>query len=145
MSPQVWAGHCDPELGRRRLRPGAAWNLVRSRREGRLHFLSGRGPRAVVVPYATTDTAVVIELPAYNDALPYLEGSVVDVEVSDQDDDGRQWSVQVSGCPRPTSTDPSQSDVIRQWPSALSSRRFLIHADQVNGTITDDADPNTAR
>lgn len=136
----------DPALRRRRLGRRDAWRLMRGHQEGRLHFLSGRGPRSVVVPYATTDTAVVIELPAYNDALPYLEGRVVSIEVSDHDPDGHQWSVEISGLSRPTPSDPGDeevSDVIRQWPSALVSRRFLIPTDHVSGSISGDLSPAT--
>ena len=56
-----------------------AW--LSSHDEGRLSYLSGRGPRSVVVLYELANDEVVMRLPDYHDAAHYAPGTEVRLDV----------------------------------------------------------------
>ena len=49
---------------------------------GTVGYLTGRGPRAVVVNYAVTDDQVVFRLPEYNEICQYAPGREITLNVS---------------------------------------------------------------
>jgi hypothetical protein len=63
-----------------------AW--LASHDEGRLSYLSGRGPRSVVVLYTLADKQIVMRLPDYHDAAHYAPGTDVRLDVEGVTDAG---------------------------------------------------------
>jgi hypothetical protein len=71
-----------------------AW--LSSHDEGRLSYLSGRGPRSVVVLYSLADRHIVMRLPDYHDAAHYAPGAEVHLDVEGVGEAGRD-AVRVVG------------------------------------------------
>ena len=63
---------------------------------GRLSYLSGRGPRSVVVLYELADDEIVMRLPDYHDAAHYAPGAEVRLDVEGVGNAGRN-AVRVAG------------------------------------------------
>ena len=63
---------------------------------GRLSYLSGRGPRSVVVLYELADDEIVMRLPDYHDAAHYAPGAEVRLDVEGVGNAGRD-AVRVVG------------------------------------------------
>src|SRR5687768_92399 len=70
---------------RRQLTERECRNWRSSHREGRLGYVTGRGPRAVVVNYAMTDEQIVLRLPDYSEIAQYSLGEEVTLEVDGQE------------------------------------------------------------
>jgi hypothetical protein len=64
--------------------------------EGRLSYLSGRGPRSVVVLYTLADKQIVMCLPDYHEAAHYAPGTDVQLDVEGVTDAGLD-AVRVTG------------------------------------------------
>lgn len=71
-----------------------AW--LSSHDEGRLGYLSGRGPRSVVVLYELADDEIIMRLPDYHDAAHYAPGAEVRLDVEGVENAGRD-AVRVVG------------------------------------------------
>jgi hypothetical protein len=71
-----------------------AW--LASHDEGRLSYLSGRGPRSVAVLYELANDNVVMRLPDYHDAAHYAPGTDVRLDVEGVTDAGLD-AVRVTG------------------------------------------------
>jgi hypothetical protein len=71
-----------------------AW--LASHDEGRLSYLSGRGPRSVAVLYKLANDNVVMHLPDYHDAAHYAPGTNVRLDVEGVTDAGLD-AVRVTG------------------------------------------------
>jgi len=54
---------------------------VEQHHEGRLGYLSGRGPRSVVVSYAVVGDQILVQVPDYNDIAHYAPGARVTLAV----------------------------------------------------------------
>ena len=54
---------------------------VEQHHEGRLGYLSGRGPRSVVVSYTVVGDQVLVQVPDYNDIAQYAPGARVTLAV----------------------------------------------------------------
>ena len=65
----------------RRLSAAECHAWLSSHDEGRLSYLSGRGPRSVVVLYELENDEVVMRLPDYHDAAHYAPGTEVRLDV----------------------------------------------------------------
>jgi nitroimidazol reductase NimA-like FMN-containing flavoprotein (pyridoxamine 5'-phosphate oxidase superfamily) len=50
--------------------------------EGQLAYISGRGPRSLVVSYAVTDDQIFFLVPAYNEITQYVPGKQVAFQVA---------------------------------------------------------------
>jgi hypothetical protein len=49
--------------------------------EGRLGYVSGRGPRSVVVIYALVDNQILLQVPEYNEITQYAPGAKVSLAI----------------------------------------------------------------
>ena len=54
---------------------------VEQHHEGRLGYLSGRGPRSVVVSYTVVGDQILVQVPDYNDTAQYAPGARVTLAV----------------------------------------------------------------
>jgi hypothetical protein len=79
MSLCTTAGH-RPDAPRP-LTPKECRRWLEEHHEGRLGYLSGRGPRSVVVSYAVADHQILMRVPDYNDIAPYAPGAQVTLAV----------------------------------------------------------------
>ena len=120
-----------------RLSESECWSRLRARRECRLRYLSGRGPRAVVVPYEVAFDGLLVHLPAFNEAAEYVGGREVTMEVDGADASGARWIVEVSG----VGSAVSESVVrqagldrgIEQWPPGIRADYFQVPATVLAG------------
>jgi hypothetical protein len=83
-------------VAQRRLSPNECRAWLSSHDEGRLSYLSGRGPRSVVVLYSLADRHIVMRLPDYHDAAHYAPGAEVQLDVEGAGETGRD-AVRVRG------------------------------------------------
>ena len=66
--------------------------------EGRLSYVTGRGPVALVVPYiASGSGSLLIPVAPFNEARQYVPGQLVTLEVSGSSPDFVEWVVRVTG------------------------------------------------
>jgi hypothetical protein len=110
-----------------------AW--VSSHREGRLGYLSGRGPRSVVVSYAVAGDSVVVELPDYNDAAHYAPGTRVHLDVEGPAVTRRD-AVRVTGTA--VLADQTQAASVaaerpREWPADIRTSLICLALREVEG------------
>jgi hypothetical protein len=70
--------HADEQ---RRLSSGECRRWLEQHRQGRLGYLSGRGPRSVVVSYAVVGDQILVKVPDYNDIAHYAPGAQVTLAV----------------------------------------------------------------
>ena len=110
-----------------------AW--VSSHREGRLGYLSGRGPRSVVVTYAVAGDAVVVELPDYNDAAHYAPGAQVQLDVEGSSV-ARRDAVRITG--RAVLTDRAEvasagATLPQEWPTGIATSVIALPLDRLEG------------
>ena len=111
------------------------WTQLRRSREGRLGYLSGRGPRHVVTRYAVRDRSVVLRLPGYHEAAQYVGGSPVTFDVVERVGPGTAERVAVVGRARLGEPDPGVADTLpdEHWPSDLRSWLVWLDVDEVSG------------
>ena len=111
------------------------WSRLRRLREGRLGYLSGRGPRHVVIPYAVRDRAVVLRLPGYHEAAQYVTGSPVTFDVVERVGSGTAERVRVAGRARLGEPDPGVVEALpdEHWPANLRSWLVWLDVDEVSG------------
>ena len=81
---------------KRRLSVAECHAWLSSHDVGRLSYLSGRGPRSVVVLYELADDEIVMRLPDYHDAAHYAPGAEVRLDVEGVGNAGRD-AVRVVG------------------------------------------------
>ena len=81
---------------KRRLSAAECHAWLSSHDVGRLSYLSGRGPRSVVVLYELADDEIVMRLPDYHDAAHYAPGAEVLLDVEGVGNAGRD-AVRVVG------------------------------------------------
>jgi hypothetical protein len=112
------------------------WAQLRDHREGRLGYLSGRGPRHVVLPYAIRDRELLVRVPAYNEAGQYAVGRRVTFDVIAPLDAATAGRIEVTGEAR--LVDPVAEGLDARgdegWPSDLPSRLVGLRVDGVRGT-----------
>lgn len=127
-------GHTMPAQRRetRRLTTGECRAWVHSNHEARLAYVSGRGPRAVVVNYATDDNAILIELADYNDAVHYTSGAEVRVEVDGAKPDGNRGWVQIIGTAS-IHSDARLQRTDEQWPEGVATSVVRVPLTHVEG------------
>ena len=65
--------------------------------EGRLGYLSGRGPRNVVIPYALSGHAIVMRIPDFNEMAQCVPGQQVTLDVTGFASDDAIERVEVTG------------------------------------------------
>ena len=108
-------------------------------RQGRLRYLSGRGPRAVVVSYALAGDQIMLRVPDYNDIAHYAPGAEIRLEVSD---DVPAGSEEVSVVGTAALADRAQAPLIEQadfeeeWPSGIATAVVCLPLTTVEGYET---------
>jgi hypothetical protein len=112
------------------------WAQLRDHREGRLGYLSGRGPRHVVLPYSVRDHELLVRVPAYNEAGQYAVGRRVTFDVIAPLDAATAGRVEVTGHARLVDGVAEGLDAPgdEAWPSDLPSRLVGLRVDGVHGT-----------
>jgi hypothetical protein len=127
-----------PDHRRRLLSTEECWSWLRGHGEGRLGYLSGRGPRHVVVPYAITGKRLVVRLPDYNEAARYAPGNWVTFDVTHRVGDQTAQRVEVRGCARsarePEDREPDDLPD-EHWPADLPTRLVWLAPDAVRGEV----------
>ncbi len=108
-------------LATRRLSPPECRAWLSEHHEGRLGYLSGRGPRSVVVCYAMAGDRIMLRLPDYNDIVHYAPGSEISLAVDGTGTTHRE-TVNVTGPPRWLATGPTR------WSTGPSSGRIGLTA-----------------
>ncbi len=103
-------------------------------REGRLGYLSGRGPRSVVVSYALSGDQIMVRVPDYNDIVHYAPGAEVTLEVDGPTDSIRE-TVSVTGTaalagPQARVGDGALEDV---WPDGIQTSVVCVPMTRVQG------------
>ena len=81
MSHQTAASRVGPADVRRRLSASECCTWLRQHHEGRLCYLSGRGPRSVVVSYVAAGDHILLQIPEYNEIAQYAPGAEVTLAV----------------------------------------------------------------
>lgn len=111
------------------------WAELREHAEGRLGYLTGRGPRHVVLPYAIRDAELVVRVPAYNEAAQFAGGSRVTFEVSAQLDGWTAERIEVVGHARLEVPGGEVLDALPEehWPVDLRSWLVYLDVDSVCG------------
>jgi len=80
--------------------------FLRGSAEGRLSYLTGRGPVTLVVPYLVADLdSLLIPVAPFNEARQYVPGRTVTLEVRGTSAEFTQWVVRVSGTATETVVD----------------------------------------
>src|SRR4051812_19827699 len=124
--------------GSRPLSTEECWSRLRRHAEGRLGYLSGRGPRHVVVPYAVRGERLVVRLPDYNEAAQYAPGNTVTFDVTDRIGDHRAERVEVRGRARSAGEDEDREPdglTDEHWPAHLPTRLLWLPVDEVSGEV----------
>jgi nitroimidazol reductase NimA-like FMN-containing flavoprotein (pyridoxamine 5'-phosphate oxidase superfamily) len=129
-------------MPRRQLSSGECRDWLRTHREGRLAYPTGRGPRSVVVCYAVTEDHVVFRLPDYNDIVHYAPGEHVTLEVEGAPEGTKASSrsnetVRVSGQAQLATAHSGRSMTDdrfpEQWPPSVSTRVIWLPLTEVEG------------
>ena len=98
--------------------------------EGSLSYLSGRGPRSVVVSYAVVDDHILLQVPDYNEIAHYAPGAQVSLDIADgpeateADPPGPAIdAVRVSGMAQlsPESEVPCEKSFEESWPDGIKT------------------------
>ncbi|MGI8459995.1 MAG: hypothetical protein ACR2LI_18025 [Propionibacteriaceae bacterium] len=122
----------------RPLSPQECWSRLGRHGEGRLGYLSGRGPRHVVVPYAVSGKRLVVRLPDYNEAARYAPGNRVTFDVTDRLGDHVAERIEITGCAH-SGEKPEGGELDdlpdEHWPADLRSLLVWLPMDDVRGEI----------
>ena len=111
--------------------------------EGRLSYLSGRGPRSVVVSYAVAGDEVLVRVPDYNDIAQYAPGAEVTLAVDGVVEPNPPSSpeieeVSVTGIAAQADAAhrPPQVDTVRfdeSWPTGVKTSVVSLPMTQLTG------------
>ena len=116
------------------------WSQLRRHREGRLGYLTGRGPRHVVLPYTVCDGQVVVRVPAYNEATQYAGGREVTFDVTSRTTGSVAERIEVVG--RGRLGDPEGAVIAslpdEHWPADLPSRLVWLQVENLRGELEPD-------
>jgi hypothetical protein len=72
-------GQCDAIPRRMSASESCTW--LRQHHEGRLSYLSGRGPQSIVVSYVVAGDEILLQIPEYNEITQYAPGAEVTLAV----------------------------------------------------------------
>ena len=140
MSPSTAATGHRPDAPRP-LTSSECRRWLQEHHEGRLGYLSGRGPRSVVVSYALADDHILMRVPDYNDIAQYAPGSQVTLAVdglveSDSPSKPEVEEVSVTGIAAQADGASSPVDAGRfdeSWPSGIKTSVVSLPLTQLNG------------
>ena len=103
--------------------------------EGRLGYLSGRGPRWVVVSYTMAgDGTVVLRIPEFNEIGQYAPGEQVTLEVDGLTVPGEPQTLRVRGrADFRTGLTPAveAGEKDERWPAGVHASLVVLHIDEV--------------
>ena len=107
--------------------------------EGRLGYVSGRGPQCVVVTYAVApDGRIVLRVPEYNEIGQYAPGEQVTLDVDGMTPPGDRQTVHVNGRAE-VLTDSSVAALdgpgYERWPMGINTSTVALPLDEVHGTV----------
>lgn len=127
----------------RRLSALECWSRLRQHSEGRLGYLSGRGPRQVVVRYTVWDRTVVLRLPEYHEAARYLADRPVTFAVVERVGQHVAERVEVVARARLSEAQGGVLSALpdEHWPADLRSRLVWLDVDDVHGETESVAGP----
>lgn len=119
----------------RRLTRRECWSRLRRHGQGRLGYLSGRGPRQVVLPYAVWDGRLVVRVPAYHEAAQHAAGRTVTFDVVEQVAPGTTERIEVQGHALLGEPQGPVLEVLpdEKWPEDLPSRLVWLQVHDLRG------------
>ena len=125
----------------RRLSAAECQAWLSSHDEGRLSYLSGRGPRSVVVLYELANDKFVMRLPDYHDAAHYAPGTEVRLDVEGVGNASLE-AVRVEGRavladPAPTAAPDGIGPELRDEASSVAISVVCLPLSHVEGYETD--------
>jgi hypothetical protein len=140
MSPTAAAEGRTP-AGQRPVTASDCRRWLQQHHEGRLGYLSGRGPRSVVVSYALADDHILMRVPDYNDIAQYAPGSQVTLAVDGlvepaSPSRSEVEEVSVTGIAAQADEPPSPVDTGRldeSWPSGIKTSVVSLPLTQISG------------
>jgi len=109
---------------------------LREHEEGRLGYLTGRGPRHVVRPYAVRDATLVVRVPAYDEAAQFAGGRQVTFDVSARLDGQTAERIDVVARARLVEPAGAVLDALpdERWPADLRSWLLYLDVDADSGS-----------
>lgn len=134
-------------LSPRRLSEQECWSQLNVHREGRLGYLSGRGPRHVVLAYAVVGDELVVRVPAYNEATQYAGGGAITFDVADRDAGHEAKRIEVLGRGRLAEPEDDVPDALpdEHWPADLPRRLLWLQVDSMHGETEPTDTPGPTR
>jgi hypothetical protein len=152
MSPSSTAspGHLLDE--QRRLSSGEARRWLEQHREGRLSYLSGRGPRSVVVSYAVVGDRILVRVLDYNVITHYAPGARVTLAVDGEIEATSASSPAIEGvnvtgsAAKAAEEDQPPVDLERfeeSWPTGIKTSVFSLSLSDVHGARLRPTDEQT--
>jgi hypothetical protein len=142
MSPSSPAPDSYPSGDERSLTMSECRRWLHQHGEGRLGYLSGRGPRSVVVSYAVADDQILMQVPDYNDIAQYAPGAEVTLAVDGEvegtsADEPAIDEVSVTGtAAHADQTHRPPADAVRfdeSWPIGIKTCVVSLPLTQVDG------------
>lgn len=138
MSPSSTAPpgrHLDEQ---RRLSAGECRRWLEQHHEGRLGYLSGRGPRSVVVSYTVVGDQILVRVPDYNDIAQYAPGAQVTLAVDGEvEHTSATEEVSVTGTAgRGDGNDRGTVDTVQfdeSWPAAIKTSVVTLRLTHLEG------------
>lgn len=127
------AGPPAPGAGRP---PAQAWRSVRREHEGRLLYPTPHGERSLIVTYRAGAQGLTLHLPSFVEAVNYLDGQPVALEVAERDTP----PARVEGTAEVVADDAvSEADVeqLEQWPPGILSHFVVIRVPEAVKWATD--------
>jgi hypothetical protein len=93
----------------------------------RLLYVTGRGRRSVVVDYHRLGESLTVHLPEFNDAVRYVNGSLVTVELEEPAGGSRSTRLRGRAEVVPAeAVPPGAAASLEQWPTGVCSRYLQI-------------------
>jgi hypothetical protein len=126
MSPSTTVSTGSRLDEQRPLTAGECRRWLQQHHEGRLGYLSGRGPRSVVVSYAVADDQILLQVPDYNDIAQYAPGA--------------QVTLAVDGVVEPTS--PSAPEIDEVSVTGIAAQADESHQPPLDTVQFDESWPN---
>jgi hypothetical protein len=127
----------------RRLTSGECWSWLATRREGRLCFATGRGPRSAIMIYGLTDQQMVFQIPEFSEVLQHSHGRRITFTVESAPPAPRHGHrVTVSGVAYRADLSDQQDlidsvDLPEQWPAGITTRVMCLDLVEVEGHVYD--------
>ena len=107
--------------------------------EGRLGYLSGRGPQCVVVCYAVApDDKIVLRVPEYNEIGQYAPGERVTLDVDGMTPPGDRQTVRVSGRAEVLTASPVgalDGPGCERWATGINTSIVAFPFEEVQGFV----------